>query len=285
MLKNKIRILLGLFVFLMALPVFAQNHFELGKKEYYKENYFEAQKLFLKELQQNSENYPCRYFLAHTYVHTGNINRAKEEYSKIITFSPVPAIQKLAMQSLYNLNTVKSEKNFQLIHNSGDDYYAYIKLQGNYVKWGAFPINVYVSPSDKSVAIKNAFMQWEKVTNKLVSFNFVGNVAAAQITVSTVDNLSVPYTAGYEAGLASVNAKNNVIYKSHIDILNVNPDTAEPFSDDFVLTTTMHEIGHALGIQGHSPDENDLMAAVNKKGVKSITKRDLNTLKRLYRAL
>ncbi len=282
MLKNRKKILLGLFVFLITLPVFAQNNFEQGKKEYYKKNYFEAQKLFLKELQQNSENYPCRYFLAHTYVHTGNINRAKEEYSKIITFSTVPSIQKLAMQSLYNLNTVESTKKSPIIHNSGDDYYAYIKLQGHYVKWKTFPINVYVSPSDKSVVIKNAFMQWEKATSKLVSFNFVGTAETAQITVETVDKLSIPYTAGYEAGLASVNAKNNVIYKSHIDILRVNPNTKEPFNDDFVLTTTMHEIGHAIGLQGHSPDENDLMAAVNKKGAKNITKRDLNTVKRLY---
>ena len=44
----------------------------------------------------------------------------------------------------------------------------------------------------------------------------------------------------------------------------------------------MHEVGHAIGIQGHSNKEEDLMSAVNRVGLKSITKRDLNTLKMLY---
>lgn len=271
---------------LLNAAAFAQNFFEQGKNEYYKNNYFIAQKLFLKELQQNPENYPCRYFLAHTYVHNGNIEKAKQEYSKIITFSPVPSIQKLAMESMYNLNKPQNSTSTNATAPpNNDNYFANIKLENNYVRWNKFPINVYVSPCNEATIIRNAFMQWEKATSNIVSFNFVGNIGGAQITVSTVENLPIEYKKGSEAGLATVNAKNNIIYKAHIDILKTNPQTNEPFEHNTILTTTMHEVGHALGLQGHSPNDNDLMSAVNHLSSKKITKRDLNTLKMLYKKL
>lgn len=276
------KLLTIILLILISASAFAQDFFEQGKSEFYKKNYVSAQKLFLKELQQNPENYPCRYFLAHTYAYMGNISNAKEEYNKIILFSPVDSIKKLAMQSVYNLNHMEKSSNKIFVHDSGDNYFEHIKLKDNYVKWDAFPINVYVSPCENAHIIKNAFLQWEKATNGLVSFNFVGNIVAAKITVSTVDKLSVPYKENYEAGLATVNARNNIIYKSHIDILKINPQTNEKLSDSLILTTAMHEVGHALGIQGHSPNNNDLMSAVNHSGTKKITQRDLNTLRKLY---
>lgn len=276
--------ILILLLLIFTTPALAQNYYEQGKTEFYKKNYIQAQQLFLKELQYNPENYPCRYFLAHSYAYSGNIIKAKEEYNKIIIFSPVDSVKKLAIQSMYNLN--HSEKNNtktnSYSYSNADNYYEYIKLQENYVKWKNFPINVYVSPCEYSHIIKNAFLQWEKATDGLVSFNFVGNIAAAKITVSMVDTLKIPTNNNFEAGLATVQAKNNIIYKSHIDILRNNPQTGEKFDNALILTTSMHEVGHALGLQGHSPNNQDLMSAINHTGTKRITQRDLNTLKKLY---
>ena len=160
---NKLKFILVVILFaLLIFPAFAQNYFEQGKNEFYKKNYMQAQKLFLRELQQNPENYPCRYFLAHSYVYIGDITRAKEEYNKVIMFSPVDSIKKLAIQSMYNLNQIEEKTSKPLIKAGGDNYFEYIKLQGNYVKWNVFPINVYVSPCENAHIIKNAFLQWEK---------------------------------------------------------------------------------------------------------------------------
>lgn len=277
------RFLLFLAVVIFSSPVFAQDFFEQGKTEFYKSNYYKAQKFFLKELQNNPENYPCRYFLAHTYVYTGDNFKAKEEYSKIITFAPTPALQKLAMQSMYNLNHTENLQAATVQMDKGENYFDLIKLEDNYVRWARFPVAVYVAPSDYSTLIKNAFSYWQKVSDGLVQFNFVGNISAAQITVKVVERLAVPYEEQFEAGRAVVNAKNNIIYKSNIELLNVNPRTGEPLSAEVIYSTALHEIGHALGLQGHSDNNADLMSTINTTGKKSITKRDLNTLKMLYK--
>jgi len=277
------RFLTYLVILVLGSAAYAQDYFEQGRQEFYKPDYYKAQKLFLKELQNNPENYPCRYFLAHTYVYNGEIAKAKKEYSKIITFAPTPALQKLAMQSMYNLNHSESVQTPNVGSVDAENYFDLIKLDENYVRWAKFPITVYVAPSGYSSLIKTAFSHWQKVSGGFVQFNFVGNISNAQITVSTVDALSVPYDERFEAGHAIVNAKNNIIYRANIELLKINPKTGEAIPEDIVFTTALHEIGHALGLQGHSNNNADLMSAVNARGKKSITKRDLNTLKMLYK--
>ena len=264
-----------------TLGAFAEDSFQQGKTEFYKKNYGAAQKLFMHELQNNPENYSCRYFLAHTYVYTGDLERAKIEYGKIITFAPTKELQKLAMQSMRNINKPESavSKPQEVI---GDNYYGYIKLKKNYVRWKSFPINVYVRPSEYTNLVKSAFTHWQKVTGGLVQFNFVSDIQSAQITSEMVQALS-ERDEGFTAGNASIKAKNNIIYSAKIYLLYTNPTTQEPLAPEIIYSTALHEIGHALGLQGHSPSSDDIMSAVNKKGQKSITKRDINTLKLLYR--
>ncbi len=276
------------FVFVlifMLVPVFAfaQDDFEAGKVAFYKADYYNAQKLFLKELQRNPNNYSCRYFLAHTYVYNDEVIKAKQEYSKIITFAPNKSLQKLAMQSMYNLNNVKTTKD-NIVPNisDGENYYDSIKLDGNYVKWKNFPITVYVEPGNYSYLVKNAFANWQKASGGFVKFEFVGNINSAQIKVFMVDKLSNISLDNYESGVAVINAKNNIIYNADIKLLEFDAKTGERLSDDVIYATSLHEVGHALGLQGHSPNSNDIMSAIMNKTSKVISKRDLNTLKMLY---
>lgn len=270
-----------LCVLILQTCAFAQDFFEAGKSAFNKKDYVQAQKLFLKELQTNPENYSCRYYLAHTYVYTDDMVKAKIEYNKIIMFAPNQATKKLAMQSLRNLNQPETTtvKTYEEI---GENYYEHIKLSGAYVKWQEFPINVYVQPSLYSNLIKTAFATWQKTSGGLVKFNFVSNINSAQITAKISSDTKV-LSDEFTAGNAFVQAKNGIIYKSQIDILENDPKTGEKLSTDIIFSTALHEIGHSLGLQGHSPNSTDLMSAVNSQGKKQITNRDLNTLKMLYR--
>jgi predicted Zn-dependent protease len=50
----------------------------------------------------------------------------------------------------------------------------------------------------------------------------------------------------------------------------------------FTQATTRHELGHALGIWGHSSTETDVMYFSQVRVPPAISRRDLNTLKRVY---
>ena len=51
---------------------------------------------------------------------------------------------------------------------------------------------------------------------------------------------------------------------------------------DYTLATARHELGHALGIWGHSPLETDTMYFSQVRNPPQISNRDINTLKRIY---
>ena len=50
---------------------------------------------------------------------------------------------------------------------------------------------------------------------------------------------------------------------------------------DVIYGTVLHEMGHALGLAGHSPDSDDVMALSVRVG-RSLTARDRATLRALY---
>jgi predicted Zn-dependent protease len=50
-----------------------------------------------------------------------------------------------------------------------------------------------------------------------------------------------------------------------------------------IMRTCLHEVGHALGIDGHSADVNDVMYfSESAKHMGTLTRRDMVTIIRLY---
>ncbi|XWK91032.1 MAG: peptidase [Phormidium sp.] len=60
--------------------------------------------------------------------------------------------------------------------------------------------------------------------------------------------------------------------------IQVNPNKVS----DYILPTMRHELGHALGIWGHSPVETDALYFSQVRHSPPISPRDINTLKRIY---
>lgn len=60
--------------------------------------------------------------------------------------------------------------------------------------------------------------------------------------------------------------------------INVNPNKVS----DYFLPTMRHELGHALGIWGHSPVETDALYFSQVRNSPPISPRDVNTLKKIY---
>ena len=82
-------------------------------------------------------------------------------------------------------------------------------------------------------------------------------------------------------GLTKTYHQNNTIVKAEIILLDKDKKGA-PLSKDNMYRLALHEIGHSLGIVGHSPNFSDVMSLRDIRDESKITARDVNTLKLIY---
>ncbi len=176
------------------------------------------------------------------------------------------------------------------------DYY--IAVTGNGVfRWSqsSLPIKVFVfdgksvpgfRPEFKDI-LASAFEEWITASGGRVSYVLVDQPSEADIVCDwTADPSEVKGdgTQG-ERGIAQIFAKNNIINRASIRILTSPVLSATTLSDDDLKKACLHEVGHALGLQGHSTNNHDIMFyTVDTPTVWPVlSRRDKNTILRLYR--
>ncbi len=265
----------------------AVDRYTLGVQAYKKGDYENAVINFEYVIKNNSKNVNARYYLAQVYLRQNRVSDAKNQYNRIIFLAPESLAAKLSQKGLSLI--VQSENGVQVASNAdnsdfGDNYLLYVLPDENKIlKWSNFPISVFIeSKAQKEIAIQ-AFKQWQAKSKNLVSFNFVNSKAQAQIVVVFKDKLeSTSVKDSYVAGYSKPYYKNGAFSKSEIFILVINPSTGEILSDDYVLFSTLHEIGHSLGFKGHSNSDEDVMAPSATLPKTQLTQRDINTLKAFY---
>lgn len=175
------------------------------------------------------------------------------------------------------------------------DYFKEVTKEGLY-HWlfSPVPIKVFVVEDSSLKSYKplyrnllmNSFDQWSKALSGKLKFEVVDKQADAQIVCSfTEDPKAVTYQgASSERGLSSVSVNGKNIYLAKICIL-LSPVLLGASIDDAVVEKAcLHEIGHVLGLQGHSAKNTDIMfATVDSATVQpSLSTRDINTVRRLY---
>ena len=87
------------------------------------------------------------------------------------------------------------------------------------------------------------------------------------------------------AGFSKPYYQNNYIVKSEIKILTIDPETKEEIADNYIYFTTLHELGHSLGLAGHSPTKEDIMYGQASEAKTALTKRDINTINMFYKTV
>jgi predicted Zn-dependent protease len=134
--------------------------------------------------------------------------------------------------------------------------------------------------------MRKAFSEWQEKTNGKVSWQEVGSPQQANITC-TWTSVAKPNGPGVEAGETKSTVGINrftgeqVIMRATISVLTSL--MGRNFSDTDTYKTCLHEVGHAIGMEGHSENPGDIMYAVlNDAQTPYLKDRDINTISALY---
>jgi predicted Zn-dependent protease len=183
--------------------------------------------------------------------------------------------------------------------NSGD-YFDQIKSTPlGYLVWSQFPVKIYLEKPGNTpqvTANERRFQEWTIAVRKAIS---EWNVYLPLLEVEDQEIADIiilrsqparkvklnPETGLYDLPRAKVAQTNYEFYLpensaaiAHRMRVQINPSSA----GGSLLATVRHELGHALGIWGHSSEERDALYYSQVRAPLPISERDINTLKKIY---
>ena len=192
--------------------------------------------------------------------------------------------------------------------NQAGDYFDQIQSSPvGALIWSSFPITVYIQPVTPNeqgtpflakrtqtwiTAIRAAVQEW----NAFLPMMIIDQPQVADITIQR-SVLSLRLEPGKnEAGdrrftlprarsaetryelYTKPTGKNSAHLLAHRMSIYIRPDQAS----EYLQAAARHELGHALGIWGHSPNQADALYFSQVRTPAKISLRDINTLKRIY---
>lgn len=293
---SSIIIIISTIIFLIVFRFIPNLYLSAGKYNYTQGNYPAAYKSLKSAYNLNSGNQDIRYY----YIQT------------LVKLSPTLDIQK----AIYELSQSKKADSATLIaqqqvgkwkgnilFKAGENYIEETPFSDKTLRWDSkkFPLKVNIknnsaiAPAYYITQIKNAFTQWQGITGGLIRFEYIDNPNEANIwvTINSSEDMkkcseeSCKYTVAYTTPSFS----GNLLKRTTIFFYDSN-NLGQPFPERQIYNTALHEIGHSLGIMGHSQAKEDLMymeegsegAFENlRSDFQSFSPRDINTIKLLYK--
>lgn len=276
-----------LILFCFTAMAKAGDYYTVGVNCFNRRMYYSAQQNFEKAIRISPKNVDARYYLAQCYLANHMIEAAQEQYERIILLSPSSNAAKYSQKGLYLIQeayrTKSSPQKSAPISNE-DNYLAYaVSADSGIKRWSKFPINVYVESNTMRNTVISACQQWVNTTGN-VKLNYTTNRSNAQIIITFTNNLENTSTKdAFLAGGSKPYYQGNNIIKSDIRILTMDPNTKTQLSNDQIYFSALHEMGHSLGFNAHSPNNADVMYESSAEPKLKLTQRDINTMKMLYK--
>ena len=189
-------------------------------------------------------------------------------------------------------------KNWQDPSNSGDYFEQVESTSLGYLVWSQFPVKVYVeeTTSTENNAANQRFQQWTAAVRKAIA---EWNVYFPLLEVTQQDTADIVILRSQPEREVKLDSSTGLFdipraiaaqtnYKFYLTdepakiALRMTVQVSPNFAGESLLATIRHELGHALGIWGHSPAESDALYFSQVKEPPPISARDINTLKKIY---
>ncbi|MBW4615222.1 MAG: peptidase [Desmonostoc vinosum HA7617-LM4] len=171
--------------------------------------------------------------------------------------------------------------------NSGDYFSQVSPTQVGYLVWSKFPVKVYVEPP-KAISEQQAQAWVTKVLQAVQEWSvyllltIVEQPDGADITImrkaptlQTSPGSNIPRARSAQT-FYELYTSNQVL--SHRFTILLSPSQ----TGEYIQAAARHELGHALGIWGHSSLQTDALYFSQVRNSPPISVRDVNTLKRVY---
>lgn len=187
------------------------------------------------------------------------------------------------------------ERAMAAAHDPGtSDYYHYVSHDGN-VRWDEkrLPLKVYINSGRGVPGYKleyqgffdDSFKEWSTATASKVTYELVKDADKADVECIWSNDIK-QVSSPSEGGECQSTYNKAGMEHARIVVLTCDPSPDSPLSPNQLKAVCLHEIGHALGMHGHSPRPTDIMyCSMPMKDAKVVlTPRDAQTLLRVYAA-
>ena len=282
----------GLFFKLLPAFFFWQGHNYLKNQDYVKAYYY------LKNAYNfDRQNKDYRYYYVQTLTNLTPTVKVQKSIFEISESKQDDSARMLAKSEI-------SKWQNNILKNIGGNYIEQVPLDRKIIRWDeeTFPLQIVIK--DKSdielppyyrVEILRAFAQWQNASGFL-KFQETKDAKNADIIVEITPlppDLCKEEVCRYVVGYTTPKYKGSQLKNMTIVLYDKDP-YGNYFSDKELFNTILHEIGHSLGIMGHSYSSEDLMY-MSKEGnnfyspyrssFQYLSSKDINTIKLLYKLI